>query len=90
MRNRVVKVVGEEQAWIGDWIYAFMNKRRIRIMINRVETEEKIIGSGTPQGSPLSPILFAICLSEALEKDMINYINDCIDVSEWSPYRQTC
>lgn len=54
-------------------------------MVNGVKTKKRVIGSNTPQGSPLSPTLFAICLLEALSKDTINYINHGTDVREWRP-----
>lgn len=74
IRKRMVEAVGVEDKYAGRWIYGFMNKRRIRMLVNRVETEDTIIRSGTPQGSPLSPILFAICLVDTLEERMVNYV----------------
>lgn len=85
MRRKVKKVVGENNTWVGRWIYMFMNKRRIRIIVNSVETQEREIGCGTPQGSLLSPILFTICLSGALEEKTINCVDDCMDVRVWKP-----
>lgn len=76
-------MVGSEDAWIRRWIYEFMNKRRIRVMVNRCEMEEKIVRCTTPQGSLLSPILFVIYLWEALEDSTINYMDDCTDIREW-------
>lgn len=52
-------------------------------MINGVQRGERVIGSGTLLGSPLSPILFTICLAETLQEDTLNYIDDCADVREW-------
>lgn len=59
-----------------------MNKRKIRMVVNGVETEDTTIRSGTPQGSHLSPIVFANCLADALEEGTVNCVDESANVRE--------
>jgi hypothetical protein len=45
------------------WVNSFMEDRRIRMVIDGYERAERSVQTGIPQGSPVSPILFAIYLS---------------------------
>jgi hypothetical protein len=45
------------------WVDSFLQNRRIRMVIDGCELEEREVRTGIPQGSPVSPILFAIYLS---------------------------
>jgi hypothetical protein len=45
------------------WVGSFMENRRIRMVVDGCELAERDIQTGIPQGSPVSPILFAIYLS---------------------------
>jgi hypothetical protein len=47
------------------WVGSFMENRRIRMVVDGCELAERDIQTGIPQGSPVSPILFAIYLSGA-------------------------
>src|SRR5215469_16766783 len=42
------------------WIYSFMSNRKIKLAFNRESSKLMPINIGIPQGSPISPILFAI------------------------------
>ena len=45
----------------------FFHNRIIKVSLNGVESDEKCVGAGTPQGSVLSPILFNVMLSDLPE-----------------------
>jgi hypothetical protein len=49
------------------WVSSFMEGRRIRMVIDGCERAERNVQTGIPQGSPISPILFAIYLSGVFE-----------------------
>ena len=47
-----------------DWFRSFLEDRKQLISVNSVESNVKVIKSGTPQGSLLSPLLFVIYVSD--------------------------
>jgi hypothetical protein len=50
------------------WTDNFMKDRKVSLIINGYETAMKPTNSGIPQGSPVSPILFAIYISGVFEE----------------------
>ena len=52
-----------------NWIGAFFNKRKQRVVLGEVSSEWTDVTSGVPQGSVLGPTLFVI---------YINYMPDCL------------
>ena len=46
------------------WTGSFLSERRVRMVVDGQEGEEFEITTGLPQGSPASPILFAVYLAE--------------------------
>ena len=61
----IMRVVGFPP-WIIHAINCFLNGRRTRIAFSGFESDWINTSSGTPQGSPLSPILFLFFISELL------------------------
>jgi ribonuclease HI len=49
------------------WSLSFMDDRRMIVELNRKSGLEHQLDSGIPQGSPVSPILFAIYMSELFD-----------------------
>jgi hypothetical protein len=45
------------------WVDSFMRNRRVRMVVDGQEGEEMEVTTGLPQGSPVSPILFAIYIA---------------------------
>jgi hypothetical protein len=50
-------------------IQCFLDKRRVRVRLKDYRTTFTIVVYGTPQGSPLSPVLFTLYIAEVLKKD---------------------
>lgn len=48
------------------WIRSFLKERRVRVRYNQGVTDEIMLECGLPQGSPLSPILFLLYMSEVV------------------------
>ena len=45
------------------WVESFMTDRNVRIVIDGTEGQDRAVETGIPQGSPVSPILFAVYIS---------------------------
>ena len=46
------------------WIQDFLSNRSQKVIINGVQSEERIVTSGIPQGSVLGPILFVLYIND--------------------------
>ncbi|GAW17908.1 hypothetical protein ANO14919_073770 [Xylariales sp. No.14919] len=61
-----------EQGWDLGWlriVQSFLTGRRVRTRLEGKSTEFTDVLCGTPQGSPLSPVLYSLYLLELLNKD---------------------
>lgn len=52
-------------------VRSFLTKRRVRVRVEGSTTHYRWVLCGTPQGSPLSPILYMLYLAELLNQDRI-------------------
>ena len=58
-----MKNIGMDQNLLR-WISSFLSERTISIKIEDIKSDAFITKHGVPQGSPLSPILFIIYVSD--------------------------
>ncbi|EKG09163.1 Reverse transcriptase [Macrophomina phaseolina MS6] len=68
--NRLIKRL-REQGWperVVRWTQEFVTKRKARVRMEGVTTDEKELQCGVPQGSPASPILYMLYLSPLLKR----------------------
>ena len=50
-------------------VRSFLSDRKVRVRLEKAITPEYKITYGTPQGSPLSPVLYMLYLAELLSQD---------------------
>ena len=60
------------------WVYYFLTDRKLQLFFNNYLSPLAPISIGVPQGSPISPILFLILVSELVQEEafQISYIDD--------------
>ena len=71
---------------IGKWLCSFLTNRKFFVKIDGTKSETKEIQAGTPQGSPLSPILFSLLINgigKMLDKHEIRYAIFADDLTIW-------
>ncbi|KAH9859188.1 hypothetical protein J1614_012265 [Plenodomus biglobosus] len=85
LKNRLLKRMSE-QGWpplVLGLVNSFLTDRKVRVRLGHVTTPEYNVDCGTPQGSPLSPVLYTLYLAELLNQDRtrrFGYADDvCID-----------
>jgi len=83
-------------ASVCDWVASFLWDRRVFLSFNKKESDPFDVNSGTPQGSPLSPILSALYTSPLLHKlqawnnrDLSLYVDDGSIIATGPTYRST-
>jgi ribonuclease HI len=59
---RKMREIGLDEGLVG-WVDSFMRDRRVRMVVDGQEGDEMEVTTGLPQGSPVSPILFAIYIA---------------------------
>jgi hypothetical protein len=59
------------------WVNSWLTDRSIETWIDNEPVGKRDVNSGVPQGSPCSPVLFALTLAEALGKlpDGVSYVD---------------
>ena len=80
--SRVLRHLGIDEHTV-TWVYDFMTRRRVTMSVNNTSTAPLEPELGTPQGSPLSPILSALVTSPILrladlwdDTDLTLYVDD--------------
>jgi ribonuclease HI len=61
-----------KQGWplsLLELIRSFLTDRKVRVRLEKSTTREHKVACGTPQGSPLSPVLYMLYLAELLAQD---------------------
>ena len=51
------------------FVDSFLTGRRVQVRLGQVTTPSYPVACGTPQGSPLSPVLYTLYLAELLSMD---------------------
>jgi hypothetical protein len=71
LKNRLLQRMGK-QGWPApalSLIQAFLTDRQVQVRLGRETTPNYPVPCGTPQGSPLSPVLYTLYLAELLNQD---------------------
>jgi ribonuclease HI len=71
LKNRLLHRMAE-QGWPQRtilFVNSFLTDRRVQVRLGRVTTPSYPVACGTPQGSPLSPVLYTLYLAELLSVD---------------------
>ena len=71
LRNRLLRRMAQ-QGWpasLLDFVKCFLSDRTVRVRLGQDTTPVYPVKCGTPQGSPLSPVLYALYLAELMKAD---------------------
>ena len=71
LKNRLLKRMAK-QGWargLLSFVRSFLSERTVRVRLGQATTPKYPVKCGTPQGSPLSPVLYALYLAELLNAD---------------------
>lgn len=63
------------------WLCNYFVDRKIKVRLDTVQTSEKILKTGVPQGAVLSPILFNLMLSDLPSLDKVKVVSYADDVT---------
>jgi hypothetical protein len=81
LKNRLLHRM-VEQGWPQRailFVDSFLTERRVQVRLGQVITPSYPVACGTPQGSPLSPVLYTLYLAELLSMDTerrFGYVDD--------------
>jgi hypothetical protein len=81
LANRLLQRI-QNQGWPLSLLYlvrSFLTNRRVQVRLEDLTTGYYVVACGTPQGSPLSPVLYMLYLAELLNQDprlRFGYAND--------------
>ena len=73
-----LRIMGLEYEWI-DLIELLLFNRKQQVRINNCLSEATVITSVVPQGSPISPILFAVYIDDLLQRELTTFISSYAD-----------
>jgi ribonuclease HI len=71
LKNRLLQRM-RKQGWprsLLAFVHSFLTDRHVQVRLGGTITPPKPVACGTPQGSPLSPILYTLYLAELLNQD---------------------
>jgi len=71
LKNRLLHRM-RQQGWATGALQivdSFLSNRMVRVRLGKATTPEYSVQCGTPQGSPLSPVLYSLYLAELLRRD---------------------
>jgi ribonuclease HI len=71
LKNRLLHRMAQ-QGWPQGAIFfvdSFLTERRVQVRLGQITTPSYPVACGTPQGSPLSPVLYTLYLAELLSTD---------------------
>ena len=71
LKNRLLHRMAS-QGWTANALHminSFLSNRRVRVRLGKATTPEHRVQCGTPQGSPLSPVLYTLYLAELMTQD---------------------
>ncbi|EDN06245.1 predicted protein [Histoplasma mississippiense (nom. inval.)] len=81
-----IQNVQPQQGWpreLLQLIDSFLTERRAQVLLEGTTTAAHQMQCGTPQGSPLSPILFLLCLAELLWQNSELHFGYADDLNIW-------
>jgi hypothetical protein len=73
LKNRLLDLMAK-QGWpdpVPKFINSFLTNRKFRVRLGKETTQCYAVACRTPQGSPLSPVLYTLYLAELLNQDTI-------------------
>jgi hypothetical protein len=78
-RNEVRETLKNADPGIARWVDRWLDNRRIAMELDGNRGSIRNAGSGLPQGSPLSPVLFGLACGRILEElpEGCSYVDDC-------------
>lgn len=82
-KNRLLSILIELRlpSSLVSWVFAFLSDRLLRLSFDGQVEAFKLIITGIPQGSPISPILFLIYIRDLFKSRAIKYLSYIDDIS---------
>jgi retron-type reverse transcriptase len=79
-----------------NWIYSFLTNRKLQLAFDGKISNSVNMNAGIPQGSPVSPILFLIYISQLFKNNsklhvrLISYIDDIAIIVSSRTIQENC